>query len=286
MGKLPSFQFYPGDWLKDPQLRMTSMSSKGIWIDLICAMFEAKERGALAGTADQFCKLLGCSREEFDLFLSEARSLNFANVHEMSADCPQAIRIESRRMLRDEKQRQIWTKQKAQQRKGTPVAGESGECPQDVHLDVHEMSHRSSSSSSSLKNGDTESVAGASGLPNCKSKKATRALAHPWPDGYVLTQDMRRDAIDIASELDITLNVDREFEAWHDDCLAHGRKYTDWPAAWRNRLRGIPKFGASGINGNRNGARPQPTSPKLPTAAELEHRDRERRAGARAERSQ
>jgi hypothetical protein len=103
MGKLPSFQFYPGDWLKDLQLRMPSMSSKGIWIDLLCAMFEAKERGALEATTDQFCKLLGCPREKFDLFLSEARDLNFANVSEMSADCPQAIRIEFRRMLRDEK---------------------------------------------------------------------------------------------------------------------------------------------------------------------------------------
>jgi hypothetical protein len=83
MSKLPSFQFYPGDWLKDPQLRMASMSSKGIWIDLLCAMFEAKERGALAATADQYSKLLGCTRAEFDLFLSEAESLNFANVREM-----------------------------------------------------------------------------------------------------------------------------------------------------------------------------------------------------------
>jgi hypothetical protein len=69
MGKLPSFQFYSGDWLKYPHLRMAIMSSKGIWIDLLCATFEAKERGAIKAAPDQFCKLLGCTRDEFDLFL-------------------------------------------------------------------------------------------------------------------------------------------------------------------------------------------------------------------------
>jgi hypothetical protein len=46
------------------------------------------------------CKQLGCPRDEFDLFLSEARTLNFANVRDMSTEHPQLVRIESRRMLR------------------------------------------------------------------------------------------------------------------------------------------------------------------------------------------
>jgi hypothetical protein len=140
MGKLPWFKFFPGDWLKDHELRMASMSSKGIWIDVVCAMFEAKERGALEATADQFCKLLGCPREEFDLFLSEAKSLNFANVREMSAECPERIRIESRRMLRDENQRQDWARQKSRQRGRGADAEESAECPEDVRAGVREKS--------------------------------------------------------------------------------------------------------------------------------------------------
>jgi hypothetical protein len=47
MAKLPSFQFYPGDWLKDPALRCCSPAARGVWIDLLCLMFEATERGVL-----------------------------------------------------------------------------------------------------------------------------------------------------------------------------------------------------------------------------------------------
>ena len=47
MGKLPAFQFYPGDWMKDPALRMASKAARGMWIDMLCLMFECEERGVL-----------------------------------------------------------------------------------------------------------------------------------------------------------------------------------------------------------------------------------------------
>ena len=31
--KLPAFQFYPGDWRKDPNLCRCSHAAKGVWID-------------------------------------------------------------------------------------------------------------------------------------------------------------------------------------------------------------------------------------------------------------
>src|SRR3990167_6360594 len=45
MSKLPAFQFYPGDWLKDPALRRCSQAARGIWVDMLCLMFECEERG-------------------------------------------------------------------------------------------------------------------------------------------------------------------------------------------------------------------------------------------------
>lgn len=48
MAKLPSFQFYPGDWMKDPNLRRCSHAAKGVWIDMMCLMHECDERGVLA----------------------------------------------------------------------------------------------------------------------------------------------------------------------------------------------------------------------------------------------
>lgn len=45
--KLPAFQFYPGDWLKDANLRRCSAAARGVWMDLLCLMFESDDRGRL-----------------------------------------------------------------------------------------------------------------------------------------------------------------------------------------------------------------------------------------------
>lgn len=45
--RLPSFQFYPADWLTDSSLRMCSPETRGVWIDLLCYMHMAPERGFL-----------------------------------------------------------------------------------------------------------------------------------------------------------------------------------------------------------------------------------------------
>lgn len=47
MAKLPSFQFYPGDWMKDFCLRRCSIFARGLLVDLLCLMFEAPIRGVL-----------------------------------------------------------------------------------------------------------------------------------------------------------------------------------------------------------------------------------------------
>ena len=46
--KLPAMQFYPGDWLKDPNLRRCSHAARGVWIDMLCLMHECEQRGRLA----------------------------------------------------------------------------------------------------------------------------------------------------------------------------------------------------------------------------------------------
>ena len=46
-GKSPGFWFFTGDWLKDPELRFCSIFARGLLVDLLCFMFESKERGYL-----------------------------------------------------------------------------------------------------------------------------------------------------------------------------------------------------------------------------------------------
>lgn len=101
MGKAPAFQFYVRDWLSDPQLRMCSHATKGIWIDLLCLMWEAPERGKIEGTVDQIAHMVASSNGDFDQFLQEALSTKFADV----TLCNKNVTLINRRMLREEKQR-------------------------------------------------------------------------------------------------------------------------------------------------------------------------------------
>lgn len=47
MSKLPSFQFYPADWLNDIKLQSCSLESQGLLINLMCLMHQAIPYGHL-----------------------------------------------------------------------------------------------------------------------------------------------------------------------------------------------------------------------------------------------
>lgn len=46
--KLPSYQWYPGDWRKDPGVKMLSLEEKGAWRELLDWMWEARDRGKMS----------------------------------------------------------------------------------------------------------------------------------------------------------------------------------------------------------------------------------------------
>lgn len=100
MGKAPAFQFYVKDWLGDPQLKMASFSTKGIWIDLLCYMWDAPERGELTGTKDQLRRLVGANEADFDLFMQEANTLSFCY---FCVTGELLVTVRNRRMYRDSK---------------------------------------------------------------------------------------------------------------------------------------------------------------------------------------
>lgn len=47
MKKLPAFQFYPGDWRKDPGIQSLDYETRGIWFEMILFMHESERRGLL-----------------------------------------------------------------------------------------------------------------------------------------------------------------------------------------------------------------------------------------------
>lgn len=119
MGKAPAFQFYVRDWLSDPSLQAASASSRGIWINALCYMWEAPVRGELKASVGALARLLNATPKEFDLFLSEAQSLGFASVtcNADVTDCNSDVTVRNRRMYREQQERNKTNKRVQKHRK-------------------------------------------------------------------------------------------------------------------------------------------------------------------------
>lgn len=105
MAKLPAFQFYPGDWLKDPNLRRCTHAAKGVWMDILCLMFESQERGVLI-TAQR-----AWSDEEIALAVGGDSTTVMACVQELTLKGVAYRRADgalySKRLIRDEQKRKL-----------------------------------------------------------------------------------------------------------------------------------------------------------------------------------
>jgi hypothetical protein len=103
--KRPSFQFYPGDWLRSADLRACSIGARGLWLDMLCLMHEGSPYGYLrVGNlvihAVNLAPIVGCELTDVERWLSE---LSTAGVLSMDpTGC-----IFSRRMVRDERMREL-----------------------------------------------------------------------------------------------------------------------------------------------------------------------------------
>ena len=47
MAKNPAFQFYPGDWFREPGLRACSLAARGAWAEILFTLHDTPERGRL-----------------------------------------------------------------------------------------------------------------------------------------------------------------------------------------------------------------------------------------------
>lgn len=124
--KSPAFQFYVKDWLSDTELRMASPSTRGIWIDCLCFMWTAVEKGKLAGTVESISRLLSANREDVEAFLIEARELGFADVSE---DGHGRVTVINRRLYRKQIERENARLRKQRQRESRQG---HGKCHGDV----------------------------------------------------------------------------------------------------------------------------------------------------------
>lgn len=163
MGKRPSFQFYPADWRKDPELRACSVAARGLWVDMLCIMHEADPYGHLVVNGSpmdkkQLSRSCGEGVKSISRLLSELESAGvFSRVENGSLEGA----IYSRRLVRDEHIRIVRAKAGA---KGAEVTN-AGRLPTDLPRQnsgkSSEPRARAPSSSSSSSASSKEAAAAA-----------------------------------------------------------------------------------------------------------------------------
>lgn len=57
----PSFQFYPGDWGSNSNLRRCSHAEKGIWIDVMCLLHDQEEYGIVRWPLREIAQAVNCT---------------------------------------------------------------------------------------------------------------------------------------------------------------------------------------------------------------------------------
>ena len=102
---LPAMPFYVGDWLKCPEVRALTPEARGLWIDMLCYMWESKDRGYLmlngkAITTKQLSRMVGIAEDLLGVLLQQLQDFAVFSV------TPENV-IFCRRMVKDEKIRRI-----------------------------------------------------------------------------------------------------------------------------------------------------------------------------------
>lgn len=105
---LPAMPFYVGDWLKCPEVRSLSPDFRGLWFDLLCYMWESRERGVMVKPNGniysdiEIIRMVGLDNQNSGTWLTILLENGVCQRREDGA-------IYSRRMVKDETLRQIRT---------------------------------------------------------------------------------------------------------------------------------------------------------------------------------
>lgn len=222
MAKLGWMQFYPRDWVSDPKLARCSVTTRGIWIELLSAMFIEGE-SSIVGDVWSLAAVARCEVTDItDRLIPDVTLHKFADVTE----CNGTYTITSRRFEREEKAREKLRQRVQRHRSKGSNQSENSTCNADV------TSKRNVDVSQTPSDSDSVSISNSSS-PKTKNPDRSR----PWPDDLVLTKEMREYAIAHG-----IANPEREFERWKAYCLSHGKKYSNWQQTWTTWVLNAPDF--------------------------------------------
>lgn len=212
MAKLPWMPFYPADYLLDTQL--LSPAARGIWMDLICHLWRAETRGTMTLSVVQWSRILRADQAEVTAAFKELATQSICNiVTSNSGD----VTVESRRLLREEKDRQGAAKRMRELR-------EKRKCSPPV-------TPYSQNQSQNQK------------LEEEKKETPSRALdALEKFEFDSMTEWLTAEGVDLQA-------ARMAFQEFKDYWRSVGGKRTggkvikDWPATFRNRIRDLKRDG-------------------------------------------
>jgi hypothetical protein len=281
--KAPAAQFYWGDWLRDTQLQMASTIARGVWINALCRMWDAVPRGILSGMPDELARLCGCTPEEFAVFLREAESFGFADIRRPvttgnALERDGLVTVANRRMVRDEKARQDNANRQARYKQKQRRDGV-------VTEEKRENNNSSASSSASAKTPPTPKGAseGLFGKGESKTVIAQRvvdlwnSIVTRLPKVEELTEQRQRHILARLKKRSIEELGELFRRLDHSNLRCVG---FDWITKSPDNMAKVAE-GNYNANGNGNGRPAGPSGPKMPTADEIDERDRLRVAAER-----
>lgn len=107
-GKRPGFYFYVMDWLTDTELRRASLSTRGLWIDILCLMWKTpstdKTRGEITLHFDEIVEMVpGADVTLVTLFVTEAERYKFCDICVTDNNM---VTLVNRRMKKNDKRRE------------------------------------------------------------------------------------------------------------------------------------------------------------------------------------
>jgi hypothetical protein len=104
VGKNPAFQFYPSDWARD--LEEHPLEIEGAWIRIICKLWWSETRGRLSKTIDQWSRILRTGTGHCTKILEYIKTEKIGEVRGDLSSCNGIVTVISRRMERDQKERE------------------------------------------------------------------------------------------------------------------------------------------------------------------------------------
>lgn len=152
MSKLPAFQFYPGDWMKDLGVRALSFHDRGVWLEMLCLMHESEQRGKLLLNGNpidegMLARILGLDKQILTTTLTNLLTTRVASRDEETGA------IMCRRMVRDEDIRKV--RAEAGHKGGNPVLLKQNPTTGDKQNPTPSSSSSTSSSEVETKAKDT-----------------------------------------------------------------------------------------------------------------------------------